>query len=144
MPFTGAPTNVRYPVIVLPAKATLVVSLDVIVISCVPLNATPLIDLAVCNCVAVEALPVTAPTRLAVIVPAAKLPEPSLNTIWLAVFADAAVIVAELAWLVIVPAVAALPPILKLAAVPVNPAPLPLNCPTTVIEPEVRIDPVNW
>ena len=41
-------------------------------------------------------------------------------------------------------AVAALPPILNPAAVPVNPAPLPLYCPIVVIEPELRIDPVNW
>ena len=75
---------------VLPANATLVMSEEVIVISCVPLNATPLIDLAVCNCVAEEALPVTEPTRLAVIVPAAKLPLASRATTLLAVLVEVA------------------------------------------------------
>ena len=73
----------------LPAKATLVASVAVIVISCVPLNDTPLIVLAVCNCVAdpafPETVPVTLPVRLAVIVPAAKLPLTSRTTTLLAV-----------------------------------------------------------
>ena len=52
---------------------------------------------------AVEALPL----RVAVIVPAEKLPEASRRTIVEAVLAVAAVIVALFAWLVIVPAVVA-------------------------------------
>lgn len=51
----------------------------------------------------VEALPF----KLAVIVPAEKLPEASRRTIWLAVFELEAVIVALFAWLVIEPAVVA-------------------------------------
>lgn len=61
----------------------------------------PLLTLAAV--VAVDALPF----RAAVIVPAEKLPEPSRSTIWLPVFALVAVMVALLAWLVIVPAVVA-------------------------------------
>jgi hypothetical protein len=90
---------------------------------------------------------VALPLKVAVIVPALKLPLLSLRTISLLLLLALAVIVAELAWLVIEPAVvavAALPPILKLAAVPVNPAPLPVNEPTVDIEPELSIEPVNW
>jgi hypothetical protein len=80
----------------------------------VPLNETPPMVLAVCKAVAVAALPVvdpeepdTLPVKLAVIVPAEKLPEASRKTIVEAVLAVAAVIVALFAWLVIVPAVVA-------------------------------------
>lgn len=79
-----------------------------------PLNETPPIVRAVWSVVAVAALPdveldvEALPFRAAVIVPALKLPEPSRNTIWLAVLVLAAVMVALLAWLVMV---AALPEI---------------------------------
>ena len=85
----------------------------------VPLNETPPMFLAVCRAVAVAALPEVEPDvvadvavdalpfRAAVIVPALKLPEPSRRTIWLAVFALVAVMVALLAWPEIVPAVVA-------------------------------------
>ena len=72
------------------------------VIAAVPSKFTPLIARAVCNAVAVAALPVvlpedplTFPVRFAVIVPAVKLPLASRATIALAVFAEVAV-VAEL------------------------------------------------
>ena len=77
-----------------PAFATLLGSVAVIVISAVPLNATPLIFLAVCKLVAVPALPetvpVTFPVKLAVIVPAAKFPVASRATTLLAVFVEVA------------------------------------------------------
>jgi hypothetical protein len=85
-----------------------------------PLKLTPLMVRAVWSVVAVAALPdveldvEALPFRAAVIVPALKLPEPSRSTIWLAVLALAAVIVALLAWLVMV---AALPEI-EIAYVP--------------------------
>ena len=69
----------------------------------VPLNETPPMVLAVCRAVAVAALPeveldvVALPFKVAVIVPALKLPEPSRSTIWLIVFALVAVMVALLA-----------------------------------------------
>ena len=75
----------------------------------VPLKLTPPMVLAVWSAVAVAALPVVEldvvavvavdalPFRVAVIVPAEKLPEPSRSTIWLAVLALVAVMVALLA-----------------------------------------------
>ena len=75
----------------------------------VPLNETPPMFLAVCRAVAVAALPLVEPDVVAevavdalpfseaVIVPAEKLPEPSRSTIWLAVLALVAVMVALLA-----------------------------------------------
>ena len=75
----------------------------------VPLNETPPMFRAVCRAVAVAALPEVEPDvvaevavdalpfREAVIVPAEKLPEPSRSTIWLAVLALVAVMVALLA-----------------------------------------------
>ena len=66
----------------------------------VAVAALPDVELAV---VAVVALPASE----AVMVPALKLPDPSRNTIWLAVFVLVAVIVALLAWLVMDPAVVA-------------------------------------
>lgn len=78
-----------------------------------PLNETPPIVRAVCSVVAVAAFPevlldvLALPLNAAVIVPAEKLPEASRKTIVEAVLAVAAVMVALLAWLVIVPAVVA-------------------------------------
>ena len=78
-----------------------------------PLNKTPPIVRAVCSVVAVAAFPevlldvLALPLNAAVIVPAEKLPEASRKTIVEAVLAVAAVMVALLAWLVIVPAVVA-------------------------------------
>ena len=69
--------------------------LAVTVIFAEPLNETPLIVLAVCRTVAVEALPV----RAAVIVPAAKLPDPSrattLEAVFVVVASTAQVVAAE-------------------------------------------------
>ena len=80
----------RAPVNVPPVKGSLVESATVILAE--PLNDTPLIVRAVCRVVAVAALPVVElevvalPLSVAVIVPAEKLPEPSLATTLLAVF----------------------------------------------------------
>ena len=52
----------------------------------------------------VAAFPLMLPVSVAVIVPALKLPEASRRTIWFAVFALTAPIVALFAWLVIVAA----------------------------------------
>ena len=69
-----------------PDSGTFVESNAPTVISAVPLKLTPLMVLAVCKLEAVAALPVTLPTKLAVIVPAEKLPLASLATILFAVF----------------------------------------------------------
>ena len=81
----GFAFKVRNPDIESPVLATLVASKAVTVILAVPSKLTPLIVLGVANLVAVVALPVTLPVRLAVIVPAAKLPLLSLATIFEAV-----------------------------------------------------------
>jgi hypothetical protein len=108
----------------------------VTVIAALPLKFTPLIALAVASTVAVAALPVvepelplTFPVKAAVIVPALKLPEASLRTILLAVFALVAVIVAEFACEVIV------------AALPVVEPELPLTLPVklAVIVPALKL-----
>ena len=112
----------------------------------VPLNETPPMFLAVCRAVAVAALPEVEPDvvadvavdalpfKAAVIVPALKLPEPSRNTIWLAVFALVAVMVALLAWPVIVPAVVAVVALPDKAAVIVPAAKFPELSRATTLE----------
>jgi len=74
--------------------------------------------------VVVELAVVALPLSAAVIVPAPKLPLASRNTIVLPTFVDAAVIVAEFAWLVIVPALPVTLPVTLPTTAPVNPTEL--------------------
>ena len=90
----GAECRVIKPDIVPPAVGSFVGSVAVTMISEEPSKETPLIVCGVCNRVAVDALPVTDPVRFpvnaAVIVPAAKLPELSLETIVLIILLEVA------------------------------------------------------